>query len=54
MVDEEAMGLHDLMFLPNFATFATLRTLSELLHEEVKHDLVCPEAMTMSIADSIM
>ena len=54
MVDEEAMGLHYLLSLPNFATYATLRRSSELLHEEVKHDLVSPEAMTMSTAESII
>ena len=55
MVEEDKIGLHDLMSFANFFDSAALRTKSKLLLEEGKHDFVNnPEAMTMSIAESIL
>ena len=48
------MGLTDRLSLPNLAVSAPLRTKSELLQEEDKHDFMRPEAMTMPIAMSNM
>ena len=53
-MDEEEIGLTDLLSLPNLALSAPLMTKSELLQEEDKHDFVRPEAMTKSIAVSIL
>jgi hypothetical protein len=53
-VDEEEIGLIDLLSLPNLALSAPLRTKSELLQEEDKHDFFRPEAIKKSIAVSIM
>ena len=47
------MGLMtDFLSFSNFAFSVAFRTKLELLHEEVKHDFVSPEAITMSIAVS--
>jgi hypothetical protein len=54
IVEEEAIGLTDLMSFPNLARSAPLSTKSELLEEEDKHDFVRREAMTRSIAVSIL
>jgi hypothetical protein len=53
-VEEDEMGLTESMSFPNLAFSAAFVTKSELLHEEVKHDFVKPEAITRSIAVSIM
>ncbi len=50
---EDEIGLHLLSFA-NFVDSAALRTKSELLLEEDKHDLVSPKTMTMSMAGSIL
>jgi len=54
IVDEDKIGLHDLLSFANFFDSAALRTQSKLLLEEDKHDLVSPEAMTMYMAESIL
>jgi len=54
VVEDEAIGLTDLMSFPNLTRSAPLRTKSELLEDDDKHDFVKPEAMTMPIAVSIM
>ena len=46
------MGFTRFLSFPNLAFSAALRTKSELLHGEDKHDLVSQEAITMSIAVS--
>ena len=53
-MDEEEIGLHDLLSFANFDDSAALSTKSEVLHEEDKHDLVNLEATTMSMAESIL
>jgi hypothetical protein len=53
IVDEEEIGLHDLLTFANFVDLATLSTKSELLQKEDKHDLINPEARTISMAESI-
>ena len=54
IVYEEEIGLHDLVSFANFFDLAALRTKSELLPDEDKHDLVSPKAMTMSMTVSIL
>ncbi len=54
IVDEEEIGLQDLLTLPNFFDSTALSTKSELLLEEDKHDLVNPQAMPMSMDESIL
>ena len=54
IVGEEEIGLQDLMSFAHFVDSEVLRTKLELLHEEDKHNLVNPEAMTMSMAESIL
>jgi hypothetical protein len=54
IVEEEAIGLTDLPSFPNLTRSAPLRTQSELLEEEVKLNFVRPEAITRSIAVSIL
>ncbi len=54
-MEEEAIGLTaDLMSFPSLARSTALRTKSEPLEEEDKQDFVSPEAMTRSMAMSIM
>ena len=54
IVDEEEIGLKDLLFFANFVDPTALSTKLELLHEEDKHNLVNPEAMTVPMAESIL
>ncbi len=54
IVEEEAIGLTDLLSFPNFTRSAPLRTKSDLFEEEDKHDFVKPEAITKSVAVSIL
>jgi hypothetical protein len=55
IVEEEAIGMTDLLSFPNLARSDALRTKSELFEEEDKHDFVKPpKAITRSIAMSIM
>jgi hypothetical protein len=55
IVDEEEIGLHDLyMSFANFVDSAALSTKLDPLKEEDKHDLVNPQAMTMSMAEFIL
>jgi hypothetical protein len=54
IVEEEEIGFADLRSFPNLARSAPLRTKSELLEEEDKHDFVKAEAITKSIAVSIL
>ncbi len=54
VVEEEAIGLADLPSFPSLTRSAPLRTKSELFEERVKHDCVKLEAITRSIAVSIM
>ena len=51
-MEEEGIGLQDLLSFPNMAILAALRTKLELLQEEDKLDLVSVKAMTMSVAES--
>ncbi len=53
-MDDEEIGLTDLMSFPNLALSAPLMEKSELLQEEDKHDFVRPEAMIKSIDMFIM
>ena len=46
------MGLVDFRSFLNLARSAALRTKSELLEEEGKHDFVSPDAMTKSMTES--
>jgi hypothetical protein len=52
IVEEEEIGFTDLRSFPNLTRSAPLRTKSELLEEEDKHDFVRAEAITKSIAVS--
>ncbi len=54
ILEEEAIGLADLLSFPNLTRSAPLRTKSELFEELDKHDFVNPEAMTRSIVVSIL
>jgi hypothetical protein len=54
IVEEEEIGFADLLSFPNLTRSAPLSTKSELLEEEDKHDLVRAEAITRSIAVSIL
>ena len=54
IVEEEAIGLTDLLSFLNLTRSAPLRTKSELFEEEDKHDFVKPEAITRSMAVSIL
>ena len=51
-MEEEAIGLTDFLSFPNLARSAPLRTKSELLEEEDKHNFVRPEKITRSTAMS--
>jgi hypothetical protein len=53
IVDEDENGFQDLLFFANFVDSAALRIKSELLLEGDKHDLVNPEAKTMSMDESL-
>jgi len=53
MVEEDEMGLTEFLSSLNLTFSAALKTKSELLHEEDKHDFVKPEAITGSMAMSI-
>ena len=46
------MGLTELLSFLNLAFSGVFRTRSELLHEEEKHEIVKPEAMTSSMTVS--
>ena len=51
---EDAIGLADLLSVPNLNRSAPLMTKSELLEEEDKHDFVKAEEITRSIDVSIL
>ena len=54
IVEEEAIGLTDLLTFLNLTRSAPSRRKSELFEEEDKHDFVKPEAITRSMAVSIL
>jgi hypothetical protein len=54
IVEEDEIGLQNLLSFANIFDSVALRAKSELLLEEDKHDFVNPEAMTKSIRESIL
>ena len=54
IVEEDAIGFVEMESFLNFVLSAALSTISELFVVEVKHDFCKAEAMTMSMAVSIL